>query len=856
MLSFRILGPLEVTDGQAAIALGGPRPARAARRAAPPRGPGGADRAARRRALRRRAAEEPRPRRCRTASSRCGRCSGRTSSLTRPPGYLLSGRRDQVDSGTLRGARWATRGARPPEERARCSCEALALWRGPPLAEFALRGLGAGRGPPARRASPCRRRGADRDRHRARAPRPTSSAELEALVGEQPLRERPARACSCSPSTAPGARRRRSRPTQSARARARRRARDRAGRGAPAAAGRDPAPARRRLATRPARPTAAGSRRRGRQGASLAGRVVPVLGLDGGSDLACELADGVRLPERPAARPRPRLAVRRDHERLGPALRRAAPTLRGGASSRSRCTASSPRLPPLLRERGAPHQLDRHDALRPRARAARSTRPARRSTSSRTSRTGRYRGKFWHRPPDEAPRPIDVPNTYATELSLDRRTDPPQAPRRLSTRSPEREWESFVVTEDDYIDYLGRSDLAAVGAGRARGAACGGATSSSSATRWSTGTSGSSCTASGATAPSPIARGRVDPEPTALERAFWRRFDVDVLDGRAGRVRRAPRATRLERRDVSLGVPIPRPRTVRGLRPRRPLLLRARARLRDRGREPASPRGSRCSTGRAASGSRRCSARASRVRLRAALRRSRSSSSSTRWGDDPAAGAGRDGRRRRRRPRATGSLVETSSTRAQLDRDVYLILDQAEEYFLYHQLATERRARRSRARGRLAAAGQRDPAVAPRGRSRHARPVSRALIPSAVRQRPPPRASRPRRRASGDRRARSSASAELDRRARRRSRPRSSRPSLDEVGSRPDPARSRRRAAWRTANGAARGSRRPYLQLVMRAAVGGRARERLRRAASRDARAPRRRRDGSSPTTSSARSAG
>jgi hypothetical protein len=26
--------------------------------------------------------------------------------------------------------------------------------------------------------------------------------------------------------------------------------------------------------------------------------------------------------------------------------------------------------------------------------------------------------------------------------------------------APEREWDSFVVSEDDYIDYLGRSDLA------------------------------------------------------------------------------------------------------------------------------------------------------------------------------------------------------------------------------------------------------------------------------------------------------------------------------------------------------------------------------------------------------------
>jgi hypothetical protein len=53
-----------------------------------------------------------------------------------------------------------------------------------------------------------------------------------------------------------------------------------------------------------------------------------------------------------------------------------------------------------------------------------------------------------------------VPNTYVTELALDRRTvllrlqgmvDPDAA----------RRWESFVVTEDDYIAYLGGADVTA-----------------------------------------------------------------------------------------------------------------------------------------------------------------------------------------------------------------------------------------------------------------------------------------------------------------------------------------------------------------------------------------------------------
>jgi DNA-binding SARP family transcriptional activator len=71
---------------------------------------------------------------------------------------------------------------------------------------------------------------------------------------------------------------------------------------------------------------------------------------------------------------------------------------------------------------------------------------------------GRDRGRFLHVAPDGESRVVDVPNTYA-ELSLDRRpivvklhgqADPGEA----------RELESFVVSEDDYIDYLAQSEIA------------------------------------------------------------------------------------------------------------------------------------------------------------------------------------------------------------------------------------------------------------------------------------------------------------------------------------------------------------------------------------------------------------
>jgi hypothetical protein len=74
--------------------------------------------------------------------------------------------------------------------------------------------------------------------------------------------------------------------------------------------------------------------------------------------------------------------------------------------------------------------------------------------------TGRHRGRFYHLAPDGTAAAIEIPNTYASELSLERRTiilklhggfDP----------SPQREWESYVVTEDDYIEYLAHSDVSA-----------------------------------------------------------------------------------------------------------------------------------------------------------------------------------------------------------------------------------------------------------------------------------------------------------------------------------------------------------------------------------------------------------
>ena len=139
---------------------------------------------------------------------------------------------------------------------------------------------------------------------------------------------------------------------------------------------------------------------------------------------------------------------------------------------------------------------------------------------------GPQRGKFCHIGPNGAGRVIDLPNTYASELSLESRTVILKLHGQVD-RGPEREWESFVVTEDDYIDYLAHAGL-------------GGALPVSLAAKlrrshflflgytmadwtlrvvlnrmWSD-------------QPLTYRSWAVQPEPMPLEREFWRRRDVEV----------------------------------------------------------------------------------------------------------------------------------------------------------------------------------------------------------------------------------------------------------------------------------------------------------------------------------------
>jgi DNA-binding SARP family transcriptional activator len=115
-------------------------------------------------------------------------------------------------------------------------------------------------------------------------------------------------------------------------------------------------------------------------------------------------------------------------------------------------------LPPILRERGVPHQLLVTTSYDLALETAFLEAGEEFDVVSYLA-AGPNRGKFCHIRPDGTGRLIDLPNTYATELSLEERTVILKLHGQVD-RGAAREWESFVVTEDDYIDYLSRSDVA------------------------------------------------------------------------------------------------------------------------------------------------------------------------------------------------------------------------------------------------------------------------------------------------------------------------------------------------------------------------------------------------------------
>ena len=172
-MEFRILGPLEVLDGGGTADARRSQAARAARPAAAGRQPDRLRRAARRRPVGRGRARSRRSRWSTSTSRGCARRCPRARCRRARPATRSRSTPSALDLGASsacarRAARRSTR-ATPATAAARLR-EALALWRGPALAEFsepfARVEAAASRGAPARLP-----RGPDRRRPRARAPR-------------------------------------------------------------------------------------------------------------------------------------------------------------------------------------------------------------------------------------------------------------------------------------------------------------------------------------------------------------------------------------------------------------------------------------------------------------------------------------------------------------------------------------------------------------------------------------------------------------------------------------------------------------------------------------------------------------
>jgi hypothetical protein len=123
---------------------------------------------------------------------------------------------------------------------------------------------------------------------------------------------------------------------------------------------------------------------------------------------------------------------------------------------------------------------------------------------------------------------VGVPNKYADELSLERRTVILKVRGQIDS-SPAREWESFVVTEDDYLEFLSAADVA------------GGVPVGLAATLrrshflflgytmrdWSL---RAVLGRMWGEQPVTYRSWAVHPDPRAAERELWRRVDVDLLE--------------------------------------------------------------------------------------------------------------------------------------------------------------------------------------------------------------------------------------------------------------------------------------------------------------------------------------
>ena len=132
-------------------------------------------------------ARRPRPRWIQLYVSQLRKCWRPRASSTRAPGYALQVEPGRARSRPLRALAARARRCRWPTPRRQRLREALALWRGPPLDEFAYEPFAG----PTPRLEELRFARLSSHRCRSRAGRARAVlGEIEALVAEHPLRER------------------------------------------------------------------------------------------------------------------------------------------------------------------------------------------------------------------------------------------------------------------------------------------------------------------------------------------------------------------------------------------------------------------------------------------------------------------------------------------------------------------------------------------------------------------------------------------------------------------------------------------------------------------------------------------
>jgi DNA-binding SARP family transcriptional activator len=376
---------------------------------------------------------------------------------TRTPGYVLTSEKEAVDARRFERLLDEARSAEA-ERRIQLVHEALQLWRGAPLGDFAYESFAQGE---AARLEELRL-GAIEERIAAELELGAAAGlvgELEAIVREHPLREAPRGQLMLA-------------LYRSGRQAEALQAYQDARRTLVDELGIEPTPALQQLhasilrqesTLQPQALPGAGEDRIGEVvRALLSGRLVYVLGpgsssTNGGS-LASRLAEAFDCPEEhrgDLTRVSQYVAVTQG---IGPLYDQLHELfVEGDEPGPVEHFLAS--LPELARARGSEHQLLVSTAYGHALERAFEERGEEADVVSFVA-LGPNRGKFLHRAPDGSETVVAVPNAYA-ELSLAERPVILKVHGGVDPHA-DRDRESFVVSEDDYIGYLAQSDLANV----------------------------------------------------------------------------------------------------------------------------------------------------------------------------------------------------------------------------------------------------------------------------------------------------------------------------------------------------------------------------------------------------------